>query len=143
MSLAPQDVVKYLVGDRLPVIRATSRSLSAAIAPLTESGLIDPRTGRKLIGPTIRYCGRDRSGGTIGLDALFGGPVTGASMNPARSIGPALVSGDWRDIWVYLAGPITGATLGALAYQLIRGQSPARPTSPDSLDGARSLRLPA
>jgi len=60
-------------------------------------------------------------GGTIGLDALFGGPVTGASMNPARSFGPALVSGDWHQFWIYVAGPPIGAALGALAYQLVRG----------------------
>lgn len=62
-------------------------------------------------------------GGTVGLDALFGGPITGASMNPARSIGPALVSGEVRDLWIYIAGPIAGAALGALAYQLVRGPS--------------------
>jgi len=61
-------------------------------------------------------------GGTVGLDALFGGPVTGASMNPARSLGPALASGEWSDFWIYLAGPIAGAAIGALAYQLVRGQ---------------------
>jgi MIP family channel proteins len=60
-------------------------------------------------------------GGTVGLDALFGGPVTGASMNPARSIGPALVSGTWHDLWIYIAGPVLGAAAGALAYQLVRG----------------------
>jgi MIP family channel proteins len=63
-------------------------------------------------------------GGAIGLDALFGGPVTGASMNPARSFGPALVSGEWRDFWVYAAGPIAGAALGALTYQVVRGEHP-------------------
>jgi MIP family channel proteins len=60
-------------------------------------------------------------GGTVGLDALFGGPVTGASMNPARSFGPALVSGRWSDLWIYVAGPVAGAAVGALGYQLVRG----------------------
>jgi MIP family channel proteins len=63
-------------------------------------------------------------GGTVGLDALFGGPVTGASMNPARSFGPALASGTWSDFWIYLVGPVVGACLGALAYQIVRGEHP-------------------
>jgi aquaporin NIP len=64
-------------------------------------------------------------GGTVGLDALFGGPVTGASMNPARSFGPALAAGEWHDLWIYLTAPVAGAVLGALAYQLVRGEQPA------------------
>jgi aquaporin NIP len=63
-------------------------------------------------------------GGTVGLDALFGGPVTGASMNPARSFGPALAAAEWTDFWLYLAGPLIGAALGAFAYQLVRGDRP-------------------
>jgi MIP family channel proteins len=80
-------------------------------------------------------------GGTVGLDALFGGPVTGASMNPARSLGPALASGELADLWIYLTAPVVGAALGALAYQLVRGASP--PPAAEARDGARPVRLPA
>ena len=60
-------------------------------------------------------------GGTIGLDALFGGPISGASMNPIRSLGPALVSGDLHALWLYILAPIAGTTLGGLTYQFVRG----------------------
>ncbi|MBA3330263.1 MAG: MIP family channel protein, partial [Actinobacteria bacterium] len=52
-------------------------------------------------------------GGTVALDALFGGPISGASMNPARSLGPALVAVNLDAVWVYLTAPLAGATLGA------------------------------
>jgi len=64
-------------------------------------------------------------GGTVGLDALFGGPVSGASMNPARSLGPALAGGDLTALWLYLTAPLLGAALGAVAYQLVRGDQPS------------------
>lgn len=64
-------------------------------------------------------------GGTVGLDALFGGPISGASMNPARSLGPALVSGDLHALWIYLTAPVLGAVIGAVAYQLVRGDAPS------------------
>ena len=64
-------------------------------------------------------------GGTVGLDALFGGPVSGASMNPARSLGPALVAGELQDLWIYLLAPPLGATAGALVYQIVRGEDRA------------------
>ncbi|HEY2789169.1 MAG TPA: MIP family channel protein [Gaiellales bacterium] len=60
-------------------------------------------------------------GATVALDAMFGGPITGASMNPARSLGPALVSGDLTAIWIYVAAPAAGAAVGALTYQYLRG----------------------
>jgi MIP family channel proteins len=62
-------------------------------------------------------------GGTVGLDATFGGPISGASMNPARSIGPAFVSGDLHALSLYLLAPLAGAALGAFSYQFIRGEA--------------------
>jgi MIP family channel proteins len=64
-------------------------------------------------------------GGAVALDALFGGPLTGASMNPARSFGPALAAGEWTCFWIYVVGPVIGAALGAVAYQAVRVPQPA------------------
>jgi MIP family channel proteins len=60
-------------------------------------------------------------GGTVAFDALVGGGVTGASMNPARSFGPALVADEWAEFWVYVVGPLTGAVAGASLYGVVRG----------------------
>lgn len=59
-------------------------------------------------------------GATVGLEALFAGPISGASMNPARSLGPALISGIWSGQWVYLFAPLLGAVAGALLYRWLR-----------------------
>jgi len=72
-------------------------------------------------------------GATVGLDAMFGGPISGASMNPARSLGPAIAAGDYTAIWVYLTAPILGATVAAVTYQLLRDE-PARPPVPADRD---------
>jgi MIP family channel proteins len=68
-------------------------------------------------------------GGTVLLDAMFGGPISGASMNPARSIGPALVSGNLHALWLYIVAPVCGASLAALAYQFVRGEQTRPATS--------------
>jgi MIP family channel proteins len=59
-------------------------------------------------------------GGTIGLASLVGGPISGASLNPARSLGPALVSGELGSIWIYLTAPFVGAVVGALGFGILR-----------------------
>ena len=59
-------------------------------------------------------------GATICLDAFFGGPVTGASMNPARSLAPALFQGTFSTLWIYFVGPGIGAVVAALVYEGIR-----------------------
>ena len=58
-------------------------------------------------------------GGTVTVGALVGGPLTGASMNPARTLGPGLISGSLDGLLIYLIGPVIGAILGAWAYQVI------------------------
>jgi len=59
-------------------------------------------------------------GGVVALEALFAGPVSGASMNPARSLGPAVVSGHLHFLWVYIAGPILGAMAAVPVWQITR-----------------------
>jgi MIP family channel proteins len=73
------------------------------------------------------------AGLTIGLvltfDILAGGPLTGAAMNPARQLGPALVAGEWSDWWVYWVGPIAGAIIGGVVYwgAFLRSREPTPP----------------
>ncbi|XP_039016206.1 aquaporin NIP1-2-like [Hibiscus syriacus] len=59
-------------------------------------------------------------GSTVLLNVLIAGPITGASMNPARSLGPAIVSNHYKGIWIYLTSPIIGAVSGAWVYNLVR-----------------------
>ena len=80
----------------------------------------------------------------VGLAAMAFGPLTGASMNLARSLGPALAAGQWEDFWVYVAGPLIGAPAGALAYQFVRGERPVAGTrAEEEQRGDRAVRLPA
>lgn len=57
---------------------------------------------------------------TVGLCAIFAGPISGASMNPARSLAPALVSGNVLDLWIYILGPIMGTLLAVPAWKMTR-----------------------
>lgn len=76
-------------------------------------------------------------GGYVVLAATFAGPIAGASMNPARSFGPALLGGTWTYHWVYWAGPLAGAVLGALLYRYVRTTDP--PKVFDEASGAREV----
>jgi aquaporin NIP len=75
-----------------------------------------PREHRPLLGLVV--------GGVVGLEALFAGPITGASMNPARSLGPAIVSGNISHLWVYLVAPCLGASAAAGVHALLERPQP-------------------
>lgn len=78
-------------------------------------------------------------GATVAVDALWGGPVSGASMNPARSFGPALLAGAWQHHWIYWLGPLLGTAAGASAYRLLHAPRatplPPEPTEPQGPAG--------
>jgi aquaporin Z len=61
-------------------------------------------------------------GAVIALEAMFAGPICGASMNPARSLSPAVVSANWQHLWIYLSAPVLGAILATFACRFTRQQ---------------------
>ncbi|HEX4591069.1 MAG TPA: aquaporin, partial [Gemmataceae bacterium] len=69
-------------------------------------------------------------GSIIGLEALFAGPISGASMNPARSLAPALVAGRLDSLWVYLTAPVLGAWLSVGVCRCVQEKPCCCPVGP-------------
>jgi len=78
--------------------------------------IINVSTGSKEVGIMAGIA----IGAVVWLEAQFAGPITGASMNPARSIGPALISGHLEHLWIYLAAPVIGALLAVTTCKLVK-----------------------
>ncbi|KAA8528281.1 hypothetical protein F0562_035636 [Nyssa sinensis] len=86
----------------------------------------DHRANKELSGVAI--------GATVLINVLIAGPITGASMNPARSIGPAVVSGVYKNLWVFVVAPILGAMAATMIYNLLR-----LPKSDESKESTKSI----
>ena len=82
------------------------------------SVILGTASGAQQIGPFAAI----GVGSYIALAGLWGSPVSGASMNPARSLGPALVLGDWTAWWAYLAGPLAGGAVAVGCAYVLRGR---------------------
>jgi aquaporin NIP len=79
-------------------------------------------------------------GGVVALEAMWAGPLTGASMNPARSLGPAVVSGELGSLWIYLTAPVVGAIVAAVLYQALLGRGRLRGVTAVRMHDAATAR---
>ena len=112
--LFPQN---QLLGATLPAgSESQSFALEGVLTFLLMLTILNVSTGSKEKGITAGIA----VGSIIALEAMFAGPISGASMNPARSIGPALISGHCEHLWIYLVAPILGATIATVACRCVR-----------------------
>lgn len=105
------------LGSTIPAGSAwQSFALEAVLTGLLMLVILNVSTGPKETGVMAGIA----IGGVIGLEAMFAGPICGASMNPARSLAPAVVSGHLASLWVYLAAPVLGAAAAVPLWKIIR-----------------------
>jgi aquaporin Z len=86
------------------------------------AGLVSVILGTASAAQNVGTIGALGVGGYVALAGLWAAPVSGASMNPARSFGPALVSGDFNSLWVYVVGPVIGALIAVGFAVILRGR---------------------
>ena len=91
--------------------------MEAVLTAILASVILNTATGHRSIGHNAAIA----VGATVALLGLFASPISGASMNPARSLGPDIVANDYTGWWVYVAGPVIGASIAVIIIGLVRG----------------------
>lgn len=91
--------------------------MEMVLTAILVSIILNTATGHRSIGHNAAIA----VGSTVALLGLFASPISGASMNPARSLGPDIVGSDYTGWWVYLAGPVAGAAIAVMIITLVRG----------------------
>ena len=91
--------------------------MEALLTTILVSIILNTATGHRSIGHNAAIA----VGSTVALLGLFASPISGASMNPARSLGPDIVANDYTGWWIYIAGPLIGATIAVIIIGLVRG----------------------
>jgi aquaporin Z len=91
--------------------------METVLTAILVSIILNTATGHRSIGHNAAIA----VGGTVALLGLFASPISGASMNPARTLGPDIVGNDYTGWWVYVAGPVIGAAIAVMIIGLVRG----------------------
>jgi len=108
-------------GGNYPITTAggewKSLVMEIALTAILVSVILNTATGHRSIGHNAAIA----VGSTVALLGLFASPISGASMNPARTLGPDIVSADYTGWWIYIAGPVIGAAIAVIIIALVRG----------------------
>ncbi len=119
-----------MLGATLPAGSETqSFVLEVVLTFLLMLTILNVSTGAKEKGITAGIA----VGSVIALEAMFAGPICGASMNPARSLAPAIVSGHLAHLWLYLVAPVLGATAATLACRCVRESGCCAAPQPENI----------
>jgi aquaporin Z len=139
-AVAAALAVAWLFGDAVRsgvstphVADGTAVALEAILTWLLVTVILGTADRYRVVGPDAALA----VGGTIALCGLIALPIDGASMNPARSFGPALVASDFGNVWIYVVGPAIGALLAVLVTRVLHGSKAADPESADAAQGHR------
>src|SRR3954468_8224133 len=126
------DAVRAGVSTPHLVTSGTAVAIEAVLTWFLVAVILGTADRARIVGPNAALA----VGGTIALCGLIALPIEGASMNPARSLAPALVAGSLGDVWIYIVGPLIGACLAVILTRLVHGATDGDRKSEEAAQGA-------